>query len=76
MKLLESPDPISYDGKYWSINEMALQLRSYQQPRLKLATPSVGSKRSLDFVAQYEMMCFSIAGGGPPGCSAFGSALG
>ena len=67
VKLLESPDPISYKGTYWTIDEMALQLRSYQQPRLKLATPSAGSKRSLDFVAQYEMMMFSIAGSGPPG---------
>ena len=66
VKLLESPDPITFEGKYWSIKDMALQLRSYQQPRLKLATPSAGSKRSLDFVAQYEMMCFSVAGGGPP----------
>ena len=66
VKLLESPDPISYEGKYWTIDEMALQLRSYQQPRLKLATPSAGSKRSIDFVAQYEMMMFSIAGSGPP----------
>ena len=66
VKLLESPDPISFEGKYWTIDEMALQLRSYQQPRLKLATPSAGSKRSIDFVAQYEMMMFSIAGSGPP----------
>ena len=66
VKLLESPDPITYEGKYWTIQDMALQLRSYQQPRLKLATPSVGSKRSLDFVAQYEMMMFSLIAGGPP----------
>ena len=66
VKLLESPDPISYDGEYWSLREMALQLRSYQQPRLKLATPSVGSMRSLDFVARYEMILLSIAGVGGP----------
>jgi limonene 1,2-monooxygenase len=44
---------------------MALQLRSYQQPRLKMATASVGSERSLDFAAQYEMLLFALAGGGP-----------
>ena len=66
VKLLESPEPFSYDGKYWKIKDMALQLRSYQQPRLKLATASVGSPRSLDFAAQYEMLLFSLAGGGPP----------
>lgn len=65
VKLLESPDPLTYEGQYWTIRDMALQLRSYQQPRLKLATPSVGSMRSLDFVAQYEMIMLSLAGGGP-----------
>ena len=66
VKLLESPDPISYKGKYWNIDNMALQLRSYQQPRLKLATASVGSPRSLDFAARYEMLLFSLAGGTAP----------
>jgi alkanesulfonate monooxygenase SsuD/methylene tetrahydromethanopterin reductase-like flavin-dependent oxidoreductase (luciferase family) len=58
---------VTYEGKYWTIRDMALQLRSYQQPRLKLATPSIGSKRSLEFAAKYEMMIFSLARGGPAG---------
>ena len=66
VKLLETPGPVTYEGKYWQIKDMALQLRSYAQPRLKLATASVGSERSLDFTAQYEMILFSLAGGGPP----------
>ena len=66
VKLLESDDPITYEGKYWTIRDMALQFRSYQQPRLKLATASVGSARSLEFAAKYEMILFSLAGGGPP----------
>ena len=66
VKLLESDDPVTYEGKYWTIRDMALQFRSYQQPRLKLATASVGSARSLEFAAKYEMILFSLAGGGPP----------
>lgn len=66
VKLLETPGPVSHEGKYWQIKDMALQLRSYQQPRLKMATASVGSERSLDFAAQYEMILMSLAGGGPP----------
>lgn len=66
VKLLESEDPIDYEGRYWTLREMGLQLRSYQRPRLKLATASVGSERSLDFAAKYEMLIFSLAGGGPP----------
>lgn len=65
VRLLETPGPVSYEGKYWHIKDMALQLRSYQQPRLKMATASVGSERSLDFAAQYEMILMSLAGGGP-----------
>ncbi len=66
VKLLESPEPVTYEGRYWSIKDMSLQLRSYQQPRLKMATASVGSERSLEFAAMYDMILFSLAGGGPP----------
>lgn len=66
VKLLETPGPVTYEGKYWSIKDMMLQLRSYQQPRLKMATASVGSERSLEFAAMHDMILFSLAGGGPP----------
>lgn len=66
VRLLETPGPVTYEGKYWQINDMTMQLRSYQQPRLKMATASVGSERSLDFAAQYDMILMSLAGGGPP----------
>ena len=33
VQLLESEKPVSYTGKYWDINEMSIQLKSYQQPR-------------------------------------------
>lgn len=59
VKLLESPDPINVDGRFWKIKDMALQLRSYQQPRLKLATATTGSKRSLGHVAKYQMILLS-----------------
>jgi limonene 1,2-monooxygenase len=66
VKLLESDDPVTYEGKYWTIRDMALQYKSYRQPRLKLATASIGSERSLEMAAKYEMILFSIAAGGPP----------
>jgi limonene 1,2-monooxygenase len=59
VKLLESPDPICYDGKFWQLKDMALQLRSYQQPRLPLAIATGGSANALDLVAKYEMHLFS-----------------
>ena len=66
VKLLESPDPIDYDGRFWKFREMALQLRSYQQPRLKLAMATSGSTGSLDLAGKYGMMVFSPSAQAPP----------
>ncbi|MBM3959709.1 MAG: LLM class flavin-dependent oxidoreductase [SAR202 cluster bacterium] len=68
VKLLESPEPVTYEGKFWKLKDMALQLRSYQQPRLPLAIATGGSKNALELAARYEMNLFS--GGSrmtPPG---------
>ena len=40
VRLLETPEPIDYDGRFWSFKQMRLQLRSYQQPRMPLAIAS------------------------------------
>ncbi|MFW6195164.1 MAG: LLM class flavin-dependent oxidoreductase, partial [Chloroflexota bacterium] len=58
-RLLESPEPITYEGKYWTLREMRLQLRSYQQPRLPLASVTSGSPASLAMGGQYGMKVFS-----------------
>jgi limonene 1,2-monooxygenase len=62
VRLLESPDPIDYDGRFWKFKQMRLQLRSYQQPRLPLAIASSGNPVSLDLAAKYGMMLLSPAG--------------
>jgi limonene 1,2-monooxygenase len=59
VRLLESPDPICYEGKFWNLKDMALQLRSYQQPRLPLAIATGGSQNALDLAARYEMVLMS-----------------
>jgi len=66
VRLLESPDPIDYEGRFWNIRGMALQLRSYQQPRLKLAMATSGSIGSLDLAGKYGMMIFSPSAQAPP----------
>ena len=66
VRLLESDEPITYEGRFWQLKDMLLQLPSYQVPRLKLALSSVGSKRSLQTAARYEMLLFSLSGGFPP----------
>jgi limonene 1,2-monooxygenase len=62
VRLLESPDPIDYDGQFWSFKGMRLQLRSYQQPRMPLAIASSGNPVSLDLAAKYGMLLLSPAG--------------
>ena len=58
VRLLESPDPIDYDGQYWKLHQMRLQLRSYQQPRMPLAIASSGNPISLELAGKYGMLLF------------------
>jgi limonene 1,2-monooxygenase len=62
VRLLESPDPIDYEGRFWSFKEMRLQLRSYQQPRLPLAIASSGNPISVELAGKYGMLLLSPAG--------------
>jgi len=62
VRLLESPDPVDYEGRFWSFRGMRLQLRSYQQPRLPLAIASSGNPVSLDLAARHGMLLLSPAG--------------
>ena len=62
VRLLESPDPIDYEGRFWSFKEMRLQLRSYQQPRIPLAIASSGNPVSVELAGKYGMLLLSPAG--------------
>jgi limonene 1,2-monooxygenase len=62
VRLLESPDPIDHEGRFWSFRQLRLQLRSYQQPRMPLAIASSGNPVSLDLAARYGMLLLSPAG--------------
>jgi len=62
VKLLESAEPIDYDGKFWKLKQMRLQLRSYQQPRMPLAIASSGNAVSLELVGKFGMLFLSPAG--------------
>jgi limonene 1,2-monooxygenase len=67
VKLLESPEPFSYDGQFWKFKDMRLQLRSFQQPRLPIATPSsTGNEATLDMAARHGMHLWMPAGKGRP----------
>ncbi|MFQ5538834.1 MAG: LLM class flavin-dependent oxidoreductase [Candidatus Binatia bacterium] len=62
VRLLESADPIDYEGRFWRFKQMRLQLRSYQEPRLPLAIASSGNLVSLELAGKYGMMLLSPAG--------------
>ena len=62
VRLLESPEPIDYDGQFWRFKQMRLQLRSYQQPRMPLAIASSGNSISLELAGKYGMLLLSPAG--------------
>jgi|TARA_B100001971_G_C18244648_1_gene573367 limonene 1,2-monooxygenase len=67
VRLLESPEPISFKGKYWDIQNMAIQLRSYQKPRLKIALATSGSRGSLELAGKYGAILFSPLSAVGPG---------
>jgi alkanesulfonate monooxygenase SsuD/methylene tetrahydromethanopterin reductase-like flavin-dependent oxidoreductase (luciferase family) len=62
VRLLESSEPIDYDGRFWSFKQMRLQLRSYQQPRMPLAIASSGNPVSLQLAGKHGMILLSPAG--------------
>jgi len=62
VRLLESPEPIDYDGQFWQFKQMRLQLRSYQQPRMPLAIASSGNPISLELAGKHGMLFLSPAG--------------
>jgi len=62
VRLLESAEPIDYDGQFWKIRQMRLQLRSYQQPRMPLAIASSGNAISLELAGKHGMLFLSPAG--------------
>ncbi len=65
VRLLESDDPIDYEGRFWNFRDMRLQLRSYQQPRMPLAIATSGSRPSLELAGRYGMILMSMAGKNP-----------
>lgn len=60
IKLLESDGPITYHGEYWNLDEMELQLKSYQYPRLPIAMASSGSENSLTQAGKFGLPVWSL----------------
>ena len=66
VRLLESEEPISHQGEYWQFEDMQLQLRSFQQPRLPLAMPSAATPANLEMIGRNNMIWMSPTGKNRP----------
>ncbi len=62
VRLLESPEPFDYEGRFWKLRNVRLQVRPYQRPRMPLAVASAGSRGTIDMAARYGMILFSSGG--------------
>ena len=62
VRLLESPEPFDYEGRFWKLRDARLQVRSYQSPRMPLAIASAGSRGAIDLAAEYGMILLSFGG--------------
>lgn len=59
LKLYREDGPITYEGKYWTLNNMELQVKPYQQPHMPLAVASIGNPHSLTLAGQHGMRVLS-----------------
>ncbi|MCZ6638054.1 MAG: LLM class flavin-dependent oxidoreductase [Alphaproteobacteria bacterium] len=66
VRLLESDEPISHHGAYWNFDDMRLQLRSFQRPRMPLAMPSAATPANLEIIGKHDMIWLSPAGKNRP----------
>ncbi len=62
VRLLESDEPISHKGQFWQFEDMRLQLKSFQKPRLKMAMPSAATPANLELIGRHDMIWMSPAG--------------
>lgn len=62
VRLLESDDPVSHRGRFWSFEDMRLQLRPCQLPRMPVAVASSGSPDSLELAARHGAMLLMPTG--------------
>ena len=52
LKLYREDGLVSYDGKYWQIKDMEIQVKPYQQPHLPIYMVSSGSGNSIKVAAE------------------------
>lgn len=63
LKLYEEDEPVTYEGRYWQIREMMIQVKPYQRPYMPIAVASTGGRNSLTLAGKYGLMLLSAGGG-------------
>ena len=66
VRLMEADEPISHKGEFWQFNDLQLQLKSLQQPRLPLAMPSAATPANLEMIGRNNMIWLSPTGKNRP----------
>ncbi|MCY4550509.1 MAG: LLM class flavin-dependent oxidoreductase [Defluviicoccus sp.] len=62
VRLLESSEPFSHRGEFWTFDDLRLQLLSYQQPRMPLAIATSGTKANLEVAGRHDMLLLQPVG--------------
>jgi limonene 1,2-monooxygenase len=55
LKLYREDGPVTYEGTYWQIKDMEIQVKPYQEPHLPVYLVSSGSGNSINGAAQHGL---------------------
>lgn len=59
-RLLQSPEPVTYRGEYWQVENVRLQVGSYQKPHMPLAVAGLTTLGSYQIAGEKGMIPLSI----------------
>ena len=62
LNLFEKSDPFDFDGKFWKLKNIALQLHSFQKPTIPICIATAGSEETLNLAGKHGCILFSMAG--------------
>ena len=65
LKLYREDGPVSYEGEFWTIKDMEIQVKPYQQPHLPIYMVSSGSGNSIRMAGERGLGVISGAYGQP-----------
>ncbi len=55
LKLYREEGPVTFEGQYWNIKDMELQVRPYQEPHLPIAVASSGQGVTAELIAGHGL---------------------